>query len=188
MRSEPEAVTIAPSNQSARLVCHVIDGSLDFVIGQRSIGTARRHHALGTGETFKRVLVKHVVALGDAWAPVGFVARLGRTRGANSVAHGADLAKHRLADRVFRDGGCGRRWRSNGCRCSGRCSTFFLSAGGQQRQAQGGQQEGGFVHGLSLSIGMGIIVKEYFELSPSLKTSPDKLKMYYMHIIFFLLC
>src|SRR5690606_1449917 len=135
-----------------RLICHVVHGSLDFIIAERRIATAGRHHALGAGEAFERMLVQDILALCDARAPVVLVARLRCTRHAGSMAERAGLAEDALAEGVF--GGWGRCR----CRCCGlscrRCRRRLALATGGERQ--GGEckhckSRGIFVHVCFLS-------------------------------------
>ena len=62
---------------SAGLCRHVVHRCLDGVIRQCCRATARGHRSLAAGEAFQCVLVKRVVALGNARPPVGLVAWLG---------------------------------------------------------------------------------------------------------------
>src|SRR5574343_1017668 len=85
------------SYKSAREADHVIDSGLHVLVGHLGIAAACRHRALGAVEAFDGVLVQRVLALGDAWAPIGLVAGLGCASHASGMAHGAGLVVGRLA-------------------------------------------------------------------------------------------
>jgi hypothetical protein len=66
------------------------------------------------------MLVQHVIALGNARAPVGFVAWFGRSGYTGSMAQGAGLAIDAFADGIFCLGGG---------RCDSRCCAGVSAAG-----------------------------------------------------------